>query len=179
MKQKMFKKLGILLFVTTLGVQGVKAQVSDHDQTTLQIKLNPLISIEVNQANVLLEFTTLEDYQTGVTNAMANHLTISSLLPYTLNLKSDNATLAGTGDNTSTISAGVVKVELPDGGDLGGTYTPITSLNAEDQPLIVLGTPTLAKDINVTYSTAAESVGIIGNPADTYSSTITYTISSL
>ncbi|MBN9299469.1 MAG: hypothetical protein J0I41_20885 [Filimonas sp.] len=170
-----------VLFVTVLAGIGAKAQTSGT--TTLNVKLNDALSITVNDPTVLLQFVTTADYQNGVSVTMPSHLTVSSNQAYTLNVKTAAATLAGTGANVATLNASIVSVQLdnPVAQALGGTANTVNSLSSTNQPILSSATAVINKNVNIKYaipSSVSSTSQVLGKPADTYSTTVTYTISN-
>lgn len=177
---KMRNALMATLFCLVCSVAS-KAQTPT---TNLHVVLSALLSIQVNDADVSLTYTTLADYQAGVTTTKTGHLTVSSLLPYTIKLKVNTATLPGTATPANTVDPSIVQVLLPTGGNNTGfgsaTVTTIASLSTTAAALITSAPPALAKLLDVQYSISASNTltGILGKPADDYKSTITYTITN-
>lgn len=161
---------------------------STHAQTTgtteLNVVINPLLSITVNDAEVPLEFTTLADYQTdGALAEMTGHLTITSILPYTVSLAANTATLSGTGTNADEINASAVTVTAPASTNNsalpGNDLKTISALSMTAQELIT-GSYALAAPADVTYSIPQSKVvtEIIGKTPDTYTAVLTYSITN-
>lgn len=170
-----------VLFVAVLA--GISAKAQTSGTTTLKVKLNDVLNITVNDPEVLLEFITASDYLNGVSVSKPSHLTISSNQAYSLNVKTAASTLAGTGVNTSTLNASIVSVQLdnPAGQALGGTPTTVNSLSTTNQPILATATAAINKAINIKYaipSSVSSTSEVLGKPADTYSTTVTFTISN-
>lgn len=168
-------------FVAVLVSAGAKAQTSGT--TTLKVKLNDALSITVNDPEVLLEFITTSDYLNGVSATKPSHLTVSSNQAYSLNVKTAAATLAGTGANTTTLNASIVSVQVDDpvGQAVGGTATTVNALSTSNQPILASATAVMGKNINIKYaipSSVSSTSQVLGKPADTYSTTVTFTISN-
>lgn len=174
--------ISFAIAMAALGITATAAQAQNSGTTILKVKLTETLGITVNDAEVLLPFNTYADYQNGVAVVKSNHLTVTSSKPYTINVKTAAATLSGAiASNTSTLSAGDVAVELdnPTAQNLGGTVATVSSLSTTDAPILTGATAAAAKNINIKYSIPAsisKTSEIIGKPADTYSTTVTYTI---
>ncbi|GAA4308715.1 hypothetical protein [Compostibacter hankyongensis] len=162
-----------------LGLHQTAKGQNTTGTTTLKIRLVDALNITVNQSEVELAFETAGDYQAGKQVLMANHLTVSSNQAYSLNVKAADADLPGTASgNAATIAANTVSVTLQSG-DLGNDPTPVT-LSTTDQQLVTEATPVMNKNIDVEYAipgTVSSTDAILGKPADTYHTTLTYTIS--
>lgn len=173
----------IALALVTLLAGSFVTQAQTTGQTTLQIILNPVLSILVNQPTTTISFLTATDYQNGKSTDQTGHLTITNIgaQTYSVKVAAAAATLAGTGSNTHTIPAGDVNISV-DGGaasvGAGSTANTVT-LSTTATALITSGPASLLKTLGVTYAVpAASSVTLIGLPSDTYSTTVTYTISN-
>jgi hypothetical protein len=168
----------VLLFISST----TKAQVTGTTQ--LRIVLNPLLSILVNDATTTITFSTLADYQTGKSTDQASHLTITNIgaQTYTVKVAAAAATLAGvTSGNTATIPASAVRLTVDGGTTSVGTGSTVNAvvLSSTAQNLITGGPASLAKTIGVTYAVpSASAQTFIGLTPDTYTTTVTYTISN-
>ncbi|MBZ4192463.1 hypothetical protein [Niabella beijingensis] len=178
---KFYKLLVATTFVLGASVTATNAQTTGT--TNLHVVINPLLSITVQQPDVTLSFTTLADYQNGVTTPMTGHLLITSILPYTVSLAANAATLAGTGGNTETVNAAAVSVTAPATANNttlpGNNLQTITSLSTTAAPLIG-GSYALAAPADVTYSIPQGNVAteILGKAPDTYTVALTYSITN-
>jgi hypothetical protein len=180
----MLKTLRVLSFALIIILAGAfvsKAQTTG--QTNLQVILNPVLSILVNQPTTTITFTTATQYQNGNSTDQTGHLTITNIgaQTYSVKVAASAATLAGTGTNTHTIPAGDINLSV-DGGaasiGTGSTANTVT-LSTTATALITSGPASLLKTLGVTYAIpAASSATLIGLPSDTYSTTVTYTISN-
>jgi hypothetical protein len=178
---KTLRALAFALIIFLMGSFASKAQTTG--QTNLQVILNPILSILVNQPTTTITFTTGAQYENGNSTDQAAHLTITNIgaQTYSVKVASSAATLAGTGTNTHTIPAGDINISV-DGGaasvGAGSTANTVT-LSSTATALITGGPASLLKSLGVTYAIpAASSVTLIGLPSDTYSTTVTYTISN-
>jgi len=177
------KKFNLIAVILLFMVVGAKAQDQTTASTNVNVELNDVMSIAVNNSNVLLRFVNSADYLNGVSTPQPAHLTVTSNKAYTINVKA-TGNLSGTGSNNDILDAGVVAVSIPsDGtnnGSLGGTLTPVNALTTGDNTLITAATPVTAKNIDVLYtvpSSVSTTNKILGKTADTYTTVVTYTIS--
>lgn len=105
----MKKLLLSLAFLPTLAL----AQTA-----TLQVKLNPIMSIEVNTPQVLAEFNTKADYIDGVEVLKPNHLTTFATQGYKVSVKAlsaeiSNVTMSGESNFTHVTYNPVNLTETP------------------------------------------------------------------
>ncbi len=174
----------VLALIFGLSFIALRSQAQSSGATTLRIVLNPLLSILVNDATTTLTFSALTDYQNGKSVDQASHLTVTNIgaQTYTVKVAASGTTLTGvTSGNTSTIPVGNVRLSV-DGGatSVGGSATVSTvTLSNTAQTLITGGPASLAKTLGVTYAVpASASQTLIGLTPDTYTTTVTYTISN-
>jgi len=172
----------------TMAILGLAIIIStkNNAQTTTKVNINiaTLLSIKVNDAAVNLDFNTTDDYLNGVSTPMANHLTVSSILPYTIKVNAVGSTFNGTTTSSNTIDIGVLNIGITNTeSELGvAPENPIT-LTTTAQSLVTDAHIALAKNIDVTYSIPSSksdgsTTDIFGKPVDTYFQTITYQISN-
>ncbi|HTN38766.1 MAG TPA: hypothetical protein VL053_16915 [Arachidicoccus sp.] len=179
---KMIKNPAISIVLCFLLI-GVAASSINAQTANINVKLSPLLALTVNTPDVNINFNTLTDYQNGVTVPMPGHLTVSSLLPYTVSVKANDATLSDAATTPNTMNVNIVTAVLTAGGTTGGTVAPATPLsNATANPLVTLATPALAKVLDVTYavpSSVSNSAAVLGHPSGTYKTVVTYSIVNL
>jgi len=174
----MKKLFSILVALPLLGIGVANAQTGT---TSVHVKLVDVLSLAVNNTDVNINFNTVTDYQNGVTVPLSGHLLVTSNKAYTLNVKASGS-FAGTGVNTDVLDPSVVKISLPVGGnntDLGVTPATISNLSSTDAALLTSANPAVSKLLDVTYavpSSVSSTTAILGKKADTYTSTVTYTI---
>lgn len=180
--KKLCTLLPAIALILAISITTTNAQ-STTGTTNLHVVINPLLSITVQQPDVTLSFTTLADYQGGVTTPMTGHLIITSILPYTVSLAANAVTLAGTGGNTETVNAAAVSVTAPATANNtslpGNNLQTIPSLSTTPAPLIG-GSYALAAPADVTYSIPQANVAteILGKAPDTYTVALTYSITN-
>ena len=171
--------LCIVLFIAL--ITQLNAQTTTGT-TKLDVVLSSVLSITVNNATVTLNFNNLSDYQNGASSALTNHLTLTSILPYTVSVKAAGTTLTGVADNTKSILASAVSITAPTGtnNDVlpGKTLSTVAALSNSDQALIT-GSYAIALPADVTYSIPSNKVSeVLGKPVDTYTVNLTYTITN-
>ena len=119
MKKK--AQLILLMFVVPFIAM---AQSDNSGQATVNIKLYPIQTISVNpqQQDVDLIYSTKKDYQEGVSTEMPDHLTIFSTGGFEVNM---NATGDLKGNNNSSIEAADILIEASKGSqnNLNATFS--------------------------------------------------------
>jgi hypothetical protein len=179
MKTKNFLLTGALLIVALFSVNGVMAEgpsnYANSGTTTVNINLSAIQAILVNDDQVNLNYTTLDDYNQGVEITKANHLTVYSVGGFVVKVKS-NGDFIGT--NGSSIDAADVIITATPGDPFAfGTFTSVT-LSTTAETLITSSTGGFAKNYNVNYSTkvAGEAFAYAGKEGGTYTAVVTYNI---
>lgn len=157
------------------------ATLAQTDNATLNVVLSDIKSITVNagQKTVNLPFTTISNYQNGVTLVQDAHLAIQSTGKFKVYVKASSDNISGT--NGGSIDANTINVTaVKDGGDNiadlqyynGGTR----SLSATKQDLFGSSqSGTLNTTFKVTYI-AGQNSAYLNKPAGTYTTTVTYSI---
>ena len=178
MKAKNFLLTGALLIMALFSVNGVMAEgPSDYAKsgtTIVNIKLNPMQAILVNDNEVNLEYTNLENYNQGVETTITNHLTVYSVGGFIVNVKSDGDFMNG----SNSIPAGdVIITATPAAGSPGG-FSPVT-LSTSETPLITSIYGGFAKNYNVKYSNkAGEAFAYAAKEGGKYTAEVTYEITA-
>lgn len=179
---KMIKNPAVSIILCFLLI-GLAASSSNAQTANINVNLSPLLALTVNTPDVNINFNGLTNYQDGVSVNMPGHLTVSSLLPYTINVKATDATLSDAATTPNTMNVNIVTVGLSASSTPGGTVQPATPLSSVTaNPLVTLATPALAKALDVTYAVpgaVSNSAAVLGHPAGTYKTTVTYSIVNL
>lgn len=175
MKTKNFLLTGALLIVALFSVNGVKGQTTPAKTgtTNVNIKLNPIQAILVNDAEVNLNYTTLDDYNQGVDTLMQNHLTVYSVGGFIVNVKSDGD-FKGT---NGSIDAADVKITATPAEGSPGDFAEVTLSNTENS-LISSTTGGFEKNYDVNYSTkeAGNAFKYAAKEGGDYTAIVTYEI---
>lgn len=174
MKTYSTKKLLTFSFVgfALVIANDAKAQAgmtSTGQNTTMTVRLNDAISIEVLNPATMLEFASAADYQNGVTQTEAAALRVTSTRSYNLNVRSQDANLMHT-DGTM-IGVENIQVETPT--VLAANFT--VSLSTSDQ-LIATGMPDIKKEIDIVYRTNAQNLAFIGKSEGDYTVFLIYSV---
>lgn len=178
LKSFCFRSMAILGLAMMISTQ---TQAQTTATANVNVTLSPLLSINVNDANVPLALNTLTDYQNGVSVEMPGQLTVSSLLPYSITVKANGATLSDGTATPNTMDVDIVTVGITST-NLGVTPAAAAPLSATTAYTLATGAlPALAKPLDVTYSipeTVSNSDKVLGHPSGTYTQVITYTIAN-
>lgn len=157
-------------YTTTLNYQASNAidgSVPSTQNETLTINVSNMGNLVVNNPSVILSFNTLSDYQNGVSVNMPNHLTISNTSAYDIYVKASGNLING----SINLPIGAIKV----GPGTSQTGVAPVTLTTTAQKIISASIPVINRNVAIQYSIAASSVSqLLGNPAGTYTTTVTY-----
>jgi hypothetical protein len=181
MKTKNFLLTGALLIVALFSVNSVMADapVATTGTNNVHITLNGIQSITVDQTDVNLVYTTIEDYTNGVESPLlTNHLTVYSVGPFAVKVTSEG--IFKNGDNKS-ISAGTVTITAEKQESSPGVLNPVeitTGSAITEQALITSEVGGFNKKYNVKYRhDFADDATAFENELGTYTAIVTYDIS--
>lgn len=178
------------MFCLFLGFYTAKAQSTAN--VTLNVILHPVQSIVVSAGGsiVNLVYDDTTKYNSGVTLAMADHLTVYSSGGFQVSVSVPTTTLGNgitTGVGTGqTIAASGITVQAAKGSttNTGGSYgTTAIALSNTAQTLFSSTIGGAANKYNVTYKGAGNNVYVgkdfaAGTAATTYTTQVTYTIAA-
>ncbi len=175
-----FVQAGTYTVPLTVTTSDASSSPTVPNQTTtsmLTVTVADMQAITVNDASATLTFSATTDYQAGVSQAQPNHLTVSSTTPWTLSVKAASSTLS---NGTVTLPANMVTV----GNTTGQTILNTTALSTTAQTITTASqAAAIAKVIGVLYAiSAANAAGLINKATksnDTYTTTLTYTLTGL
>ena len=176
----MKKTINLSVAILLLTAAGACAQISGS--TNVKVELQDVMSLKVNDPEVLLTFASTTDYQEGISTPKNNHLTVTSNKPYNVKVSAGTNLTAGNTAN-GALDADVLSITFPNTGNntaLGGTIKPVTALTTTEQELITGAEPVVEQNIDVIYAVPAavsRTNKILGKNADTYTTVVTYTIS--
>ena len=167
-----------------------KGAVLVSDDVSLNVRLNPIQTIEVttSQRIVNIDYVTRPDYEQGVSNTQANHLTIYSTGGFIVSVNSlddyipNNYSVSS--GSSEVINASGITIKASDGSNplLGVRYSANVPLSKEGSILFSKGTGGIDKNFNITYS--AESLDayvnkqVNGEVETIYNTTVVYTIAA-
>ena len=181
----------IILFAAILfaGVSVVKADepaaLSNSDNTTLNVKLNPIQTLFINpsQKIVDLEYKNVTDYKNGVSLDQKDHLTVYSTGAFAIKVNSSENDIKRA-NGTETIKSSTLSVQASPGTNnpLQGIFQTATGVKLSTTATTLFSNGTGGVDLafNVKYSgiggdTYVNSYFNDENPT-VYSTTVTYTI---
>jgi len=140
----------------------------------LTITVADLSALTVNQTDINLTYTGSSDYTNGIVADAPAHLTLSNTDPFDVYVKASSSTLTN-GANTLPVSA-ITIAPMP---GYAGSFTSI-NLSATGQKILSGSVPAVDKALNVRYAIpAANSPQMLGKPAGTYNTTVTYSFIAL
>jgi hypothetical protein len=173
-----FVQTGTYTVPLTFTTSDASASPTVGNQTTtstLTVNVADMQSFVVNDAITTITLASATDYQ-GVSQAQPNHLTVSSTSPWNIAVKTAAPTLS---DGTTTIPAGLISV----GNTSGQTLLTTTALSTTNQTITSSQPAAVGKTVGVLYSisaaNAAQLVGKARTANDTYTTTVTYTLTAL
>lgn len=171
-------KKGILLtFVSSFILGGQVFGQTASGTTTLKVTLAQVQTITVQDSEVELSYTTAANYTDGVEVTKQNHIKVDSSDDFKIQVKTSGADLTGTGGNTDLIAANSISVLASDGSTSPADHGQYTSVNlSTDGQTVITADAGMGRNFDVKYS-GAGSDAYAGIAADTYSTTVTYTLS--
>jgi len=187
MKQKsllMTLMVGLIL----IGVSSLKAQTTTAS-ATLNVKLHPILNIALNNGSTVdLEFSNSDDYAKGVSKPIADHLAVNSTSGFTVTVKADGDLTNGSksipiSDIFLTSSDGTANPI--DGIDNSGLASALSLNSTSEQPIFKSTSCAAIGTIDVLYKAILGSNDFSANSfgstdgVQTYTATVTYTITSL
>jgi hypothetical protein len=178
MKTKNFLLTGALLIVALFSVNGVMAEgpsnYANSGTTTVNINLSAIQAILVNDDQVNLNYTTLDDYNQGVEITKANHLTVYSVGGFVVKVKSNGNFIGENG----FIDASDVKITATAAEGSPDTFSEV-ELSTDATALITSSTGGFEKNYDVKYSTKnnnGNAFQYAKHLGGTYTAVVTYDI---
>lgn len=161
--------------VFTLSNFKASAQTTSTGTVTATIKIADVYAIIVNTAAVEIDYLQQSDFVDNRTAVVANQITVFSNRKYKIDVKAANAFRIGTA-TTNVIPSNVMEVAVttPAAAPTGTTYTQ-RFLTASNLTLIDSAPAALAQNYSLTYTIPSVAT-ILGTPAGTYTTDITYTL---
>lgn len=185
MKTKNFLLTGALLIVALFSVNGVMAQspAAKEGTTNVHIVLNPMQAITVNQTDVTLAYTSIDDYKDGVEKSVEGHLTVHSVGPFTVRVKAgSDFNYTGVDTNDAIPASHVQLTATASTGSLGVTPTVTLGKETTGTPLITSSTRggfNMKYDVNYsTKNTNGNAFQYAKHLGGTYTAVVTYEITS-
>ncbi len=177
-------KILFFILTTLFLVEDMYAQAKSGN-VTVNIIFHPIQTIAINssQKSIDLSYVDIEDYRTGVSATLDDHLTVTSVGGFQVNVASQQENFTNAGDTDFIpVSDLSIRAMNGSGNDLSNEYDNVV-LSTNPEALIKSEVGGLNLKYNVTYdNTAGGSEKYInktsGDNETTYSTEITYTITS-
>ncbi len=174
MKTKNFLLTGALLIMALFSVNGVMAQdpIATQSTANVTIKLHDILSIVVNEPNVLLEYKVTSDYTGGVNEPMSEHLLVNSTGPFFVTVETTTDFVK---DEDNSISKEEVKISSSKS---IGTHSDVILGNTSENTLInsTKGGFDLKYDVN--YNHKFKDGEAFTKRAGEYKADVTYVITA-
>jgi hypothetical protein len=181
MRKAILATVAVLSGVTMAQAQGV----TNSDNVTLNVRLNPIQTLIVNgaQKTINLDYTTAANYAGGVSATNSDHLTVYSTGGFQVKVKSAGSALENTQATgpSGHIQANTVQIVPSAGANplAEAQYVP-KFLLAEEQPIITSTKGGVDKKFNIEYKGAGADAYlnhyVAGQNPTVYTTTVTYTI---
>lgn len=136
-----------IIFATAVGAFAQAPMPITSGTANLKVVLHKVQSIVVNNPEVTLDYKTIDNYNTGVTEKKVGHLTVYSVGGFEVNVKSGSNTL--TTDATQAIESSGIKVQAS--GNALTTNYPEVYLTDEPTILFTSAVGGLNQVFDVTY----------------------------
>ncbi len=150
---------------------GSSLQSSVNSQ--FDVVIDDMYEIALSQPSVNIAFQNQTDVATGVVKQISGHITLSKTTPYDVYVKAQSANFTS---GANQIPVSVVKIE-PMSGQAG---VSAVELSASPQLLISNADPQIDRQVNIQYRIPASKVPLLlGKPAGTYTTTVTYSFVAL
>jgi hypothetical protein len=168
-----FLKKGTYTINLNNEIFDTNATVSAASQTlnnSLTVIVNDLAQLKVNNNDVNLVFATAADYKNGVYIDMPAHVILSGTSPYDVFVQASTTALTN-GSNTLPLNI----IQIQPTADNPSDFTSITLSSGRQKILSAL--PVLDRQLGVRYKiSAANAAQLLGKPAGTYNTVITYSL---
>lgn len=140
--------------------------------TPLTIQVADLQEMKISQSTINIDFNQLSDYQNGVSVDIPNHLIVSKTNPFDIYVKAQSNTL-NNGENSIPVNC------IQIGPAEGQSAVQSVTLSTTAQKIISGEAPCLDKPYSIRYSIPSDKVSsLIGKPAGTYTTNITYSFTA-
>jgi len=143
---------------------------------TLSVVVTDLASITLQNGGptATLTFSNAANYTNGVSLTQTSALNAFSNRSYKIGVQASTNLLNG----LNSIGIGNIRLQAAANPTNAGITTPQVSLSLSSQNAVTSGIPSLSQDYNLMYSTAAGNGAFLNQPAGTYTTTLTYTITA-
>ncbi|SDD32738.1 hypothetical protein [Niabella drilacis] len=160
-------------YTTTLNYEAFDAGTTPRataiqQASALTINVADLGELRVNNSDVTVSFSSLNDYKNGVSTSLNNALTVSKTTPYDIYVKASSSNLVN-GSNTIPVSC----ISISSG--TGDPSVSTITLSPTAQKIISASAPVIDRQVGLQYSVPPDKVSqVLGKPPGTYSTTVTY-----
>ncbi|MCG2417940.1 hypothetical protein K8089_02820 [Aequorivita sp. F47161] len=169
-----FFEAGTYKFQINLNAKSTDNSTGAQQNIDFTVNVVPLseITIPTSGSSVNFNFNTIEQYQNGQTQTIANQLLISNNETYELNVKTDVPFFRKSGVQ-SDIPSSILEVGVE-----GGSQN--VALSTTSQKIINNGTPVLDKNLNIKYTISALAAqSLVAKEKSTYSINVIYSFTAL
>ncbi|MCZ4317490.1 hypothetical protein O4H26_00640 [Aequorivita viscosa] len=169
-----FFEAGTYKFQINLNAKSTDNSTGAQQNIDFTVNVLPLseITIPTSGSSVNFNFNTIEQYQNGQTQTIANQLLISNNETYELNVKTDVPLFRKSGVQ-SDIPSSILQVGVE-----GGSQN--VALSTTSQKIINNGTPVLDKSLNIKYTISALAAqSLVAKEKSTYSINVIYSFTAL
>ncbi len=172
------------LFLTSLTIFGLTLAAQAQDQVTLNVRLHPIQTIQVNSSQKIvdLNYQTINDYATGVSLEQPDHLTVYSTGGFAVSVQTTTDILESAhAEVTENISVSDIKLTPTLGtSQLAGTILNTVNLSTTPATLFSNTTGGVNRTFNVEYEAAGANAYVnkyfnVEDPT-VYTTTVIYTI---
>lgn len=165
------------------GEGGTTPKKSDNDKVNLAVHIYPIQTLVINGSkDVVLEYRTKDDFKSGVSKDVEDHIKIYSTGGFEIKAKTNNPNLVGTGENSKFIESSDIKLLATNGSsslDVGNMVAAELKGTTEVS-LLTSSVGGVDKTFNVKYSAAGGDKYInhyVNRESPTkYTTEVTYTI---
>ena len=124
-----------------------------QSSVNLTVKLNPIQSITVNnqQSDVILDYVTKSDYESGVSVLLQDHLTVFSTGGFEIKAKSSNPSLISSGREIALSDITITPFDGSTKPLNNSQYSPVM-LSQSNQTLVSSSKGSVDRNFNVSYA---------------------------
>lgn len=175
-------RLVVLFIVLIFGT--IPAIAQTESSVTLRVIFNPIQNITVNssQKTVDIEYTTLEDFQQGVENRQADHLSIYSTGSYEITVHATDLFNNIADANKHFAPSNLHIAALLPHSNPTGTFVSSIELDHQGKKIIASTAPAYHLNFDIVYKGVGGHVfleyALNTENTETYSTDIVYTIST-
>ena len=147
-----------------LGLTTAPAFAQSTGDATMNVVIQDVLKLVVNTNSATITYATAPNYRDGVTQSIADQLSVTSNRQWGLTVQTATANLVS-GANTIPVSN--VSVGANAGAGTALSATPISLLSTQ--------AAAMESKVSLAYKTSADNAAFL-KPAGTYSTTMTFTV---